>query len=384
MYILILLFKWSLKFVYFFLKWLPTNPKKVVMISRQSDQVTLDFQLLEQEIHRIDEDYKVVMLCHTIRHGVLGAIRYYFLLWRQLYHLATSRVCVVDSYSLAVSIPNHKKSLIVIQIWHAIATVKQFGYQTLKKQYGRNEQLAKWLRMHRNYDWVISGSLAMKNIFAKTFQVEESKVKCIGTPRVDYLLRKEDQIDSEILKQYPHLKDKKVILYAPTFRRDVNIQLDDMTSTIDFEKYHLIVKTHPVKEQQFQETNIYRCPEFSTMQLLSIADYVITDYSAISVEASLMDVPVYFYVYDLEGYKEKNGLNINIEKEMKGLCYQDFHSLYYQLDHEKYDYSRLRKFRDKYVTNQNGNAGYLLANYIVNGIWLEQNKKTNNKRKEVF
>ena len=97
-----------------------------------------------------------------------------------------------------------------------------------------------------------------------------------------------------------------------------------------------------------------------------------------------MDVPVYFYVYDLEGYKEKNGLNINIEKEMKGLCYQDFHSLYYQLDHEKYDYSRLRKFRDKYVTNQNGNAGYLLANYIVNGIWLEQNKKTNNKRKEVF
>ena len=370
MSLLIGLLKIFINITYFFLKLLPVNEKKVVFISRQANHTTLDFRLLGDEIKKIDPNYELVFLCNRVKKNFRGMIDYFFLTLKHLYHLATSRVCVIDSYCLAVSVPKHRKSLVVIQIWHAIATVKKFGYQTLEKSYGRDKKMAKQLHMHQNYSWVISGSDAMRKVFSETFHTDVSKVKSVGTPRVDYLLRGCDPIDQIIIKKYPLLNHKKVILYAPTFRKDEDIKIDELVKTIDFNKYNLVIKTHPVKKQHFSHKGVYNCSDFSTMQLLTIADYVITDYSAISIEAAILNKPTYFYLYDYDAYKHKNGLNIDLYKEMKGLCFEDFKLLYKNIEKNNYNYFRLKNYRNKYVTNQNGNAGFLIANYIVNGKWL--------------
>jgi len=136
----VVLFKFILKSIYGVLKLLPTNKKKVVLISRQQNTPSLDFNLLYEEIKKIDKSYKVVFLCKKMSMDVKSLSKYSFHILRQMYHLATSKTCVVDSYSIPVSILKHKKSLTVIQIWHAIATVKKFGYQTLDKKYGRSKK----------------------------------------------------------------------------------------------------------------------------------------------------------------------------------------------------------------------------------------------------
>lgn len=367
---LIFLFKFILRCIYFLLKLLPTRKKKVVFISRQQNTPSLDFELLYEEIIKLDKSYKVVFLCKKMGTNPKSLFRYFFHIIRQMYHLATSSVCVVDSYSISVSILKHKKKLIVIQIWHAIATVKKFGYQTLDKKYGRSKKIANLLDMHKNYDWVISGSKSMNPIFAKTFNVKKSKVKAIGTPRIDYLIHKEKEIKEKVLKFYPDISNKKVILYAPTFRRNEKVSFDELFKTIDLEKYNVIIKTHPVKVQKVKNEKIYSCPEFSTMELLTVADFVITDYSAISIEAAILNKPVYFYVYDYDEYTNHNGLNIDIFKEMKGCCFKKFNTLYKKIENDKYNFKQLEKYKNKYVTNQKGNSGYLLANYIVNKKWL--------------
>lgn len=374
MYFVLTILKMDLIFIYFFLKLLPTNNKKVIFISRQSNRISLDFQLLQEEIYNLNPNYKVVLLCNKVDHSFKGIINYYLNTLKHLYHLATAKVCIVDSYCLAVSIPKHKKDLIIIQIWHAIATVKKFGYQTLGKEYGRDKKISEILNMHKNYDWVISGSDAMKSIFSQTFNVDISKIKSIGTPRIDFLLKNNIQMRQKIINKYPKIIDKKVILYAPTFRRDKTVDINQLINTIDFTKYNLIVKFHPVNKQKINNDKVYNCKEFSSLQLLSVADYVITDYSAISIEASILNKPVYFYVYDIDEYQEKNGLNINLYNEMGNVCFKKINDLYKAIETEKYNYNKLNDFKNKYVTNQNGNSGYLLAHYIVNGIWLDSNK----------
>ncbi len=364
--------KLSIKFIYFFFKLFPTNNKKVTFISRQSNKEPLDFILLKSEVIKLDNNFKVVSLYSKIESSVIGYVKYYLLTLRQMFHLATSKMAVIDSYCLAVSVLKHKKNLKVIQIWHAIATVKKFGYQTLGNEYGRNRKIAENLNMHSNYDYVISGSKAMSSVFSETFNTDIKTVKNIGTPRVDYLLRNCDSIDLKIKNKYPNLTKKKVILYAPTFRKDKKINIDNIVNTVDFSKYNLIVKTHPTKLQKFKNKSIYNCKEFSSLQLLSVSDYVITDYSAISIEASILLKKVYFYLYDLSEYMEKNGLNIDLQSEMKGYCFSNFEDLYKKIEQNTYDINLLKNFRDKYVDNQSGTSTYILAYFIVYGVWIDK------------
>lgn len=374
MKILIYIFKLILKSIYLILKMLPTNDKKVVFISRQSNNVSLDFKILSDEIIKLDKDYKTIFLCEKMSNKFTKRIKYFFSIIRQMYHLATSRVCVIDSYCIAVSVLNHKKNLVIIQLWHSLAAIKKFGFQTVGKDFGRDKKISEYLNMHKNYDYVISGSDAMIPFFSEAFNVDKSKIKSIGAPKIDYLLKEQKFIKQKILSKYKNINKKKIILYAPTFRKDKKININKILDTVDFNKYNLIVKVHPGKKQKFNNESIYECNEFSTFELLTIADYVITDYSAISVEATILNKPLYFYLYDIVEYEEKNGLNIDLYKEMEGCCYRNFKSLYKKLDSNNYNMKQLQRFKDKYLTNQNDNSGYILANFIVNGIWLPINK----------
>lgn len=380
---LIYIFKLILKSIYSVLKLLPTNNKKVVFISRQSNNISLDFKLLSNEIIKLDKDYKIIFLCEKLSNKFIKKIKYFFSIIRQMYHLATSKVCVVDSYCIAVSVLNHKKDLVIIQLWHSLAAIKKFGFQTLGKDFGRDRMIAELLNMHKNYDYIISGSEEMVQYFAKAFNADKSKFKAIGSPKIDYLLKEQKNIKKKILQKYPDINKKKVILYVPTFRKNKKININKILETIDFNKYNLVVKFHPGKVQKFNNSLVYECKEFSSLELLTVANYVITDYSAISIEATILNKPLYFYVYDMVEYEEKNGLNINLYKEMEGCCYRNFKSLYKKLDNGNYDMKQLLRFKNKYLTNQNGNSGYLLANFIVNGEWLKIKENTKRKNRNI-
>ena len=75
----------------------------------------------------------------------------------------------------------HKKNTTIIQMWHALAAIKKFGYQTIGYTNGLKPKIAKVLCMHKNYDYVISGSKEMNKYFAEAFNVEEEQVKEIAT-----------------------------------------------------------------------------------------------------------------------------------------------------------------------------------------------------------
>ena len=75
---LIMILKFFLKLIYFFFKLLPTNNKKVVFISRQADEVTLDFQMISDKLIEEDPNIKIVFICNRIKNSLSGYVKYFF------------------------------------------------------------------------------------------------------------------------------------------------------------------------------------------------------------------------------------------------------------------------------------------------------------------
>ena len=140
--IVVSLAKFSLRVVYFFIKIFPTR-NKVVFLSRQSDKPSIDFNLLSKELKKQNKNVKIVMLTKRIGKGICGKLEYAFHMWIQMYHVATSKVAIIDGYQIVISVLKHKKKLKVIQIWHALGSLKKFGYSIADKEEGSKKEIIK-------------------------------------------------------------------------------------------------------------------------------------------------------------------------------------------------------------------------------------------------
>ena len=92
-----------------------------------------------------------------------------------------------------------------------------------------------------------------------------------------------------------------------------------MFRTVDYDRYHLIYKPHPLSED---EENTYKHiiydSSFTTEDMLYIADYVITDYSAIIFEAMVLKKQIVLYAFDFESYTQKRDFYLDYLKVFSG------------------------------------------------------------------
>lgn len=373
MSILIWLFKFHLRVIYFFLKLLPTNQKKIVLITRQSNTKSLDFILIEEEVAKNYPDYKVVSITKKLDKNLLSAISYYFNMYKQMYHLATSKTCLVDTYVIPVSILKHKKNLLIIQLNHGIGNIKKFAYQTLDKESGKGIKMAKLMNMHCNYDYVISTSEETSKFYAEAYNMDISKMINAGPPKIDYILNISSKKE-EVLNKYPDIKSKPVILYVSTFRTYEDDYLDKLIENLPLDKYNVIMHLHPViyslhpeLDEKINIEGIYRCKDIPTVDLLSVADYAITDFSSFIFESAILEIPTYLYVPDYDKYVEKNGLNVDLLKELPDYAFKDAKEMFKNIEKNKYDKKVLRSFREKYVANCEGNSTATLVKILIEG-----------------
>ena len=146
------------------------------------------------------------------------------------------------------------------------------------------------------------GGEAWNRFYCESFGIKEDKLLNVGLPRADYLINEEENIKEEIYRVYPDFLDKKIILYAPTFRRTNTDKCEELIKNINSDEYILIIKGHPNQELKYDSKGVYECEKFGTMQLLTVCDYLITDYSAIALEAAVLNKKTYYYLHDVYAY----------------------------------------------------------------------------------
>jgi len=315
---LINIFKFILNCVYCVFKLFKTRDQ-ITLISRQSDNISDDFKLLSNELKKELKTYKIVILCKTMNNKLI----YPFHMLKQMYHISRSKIVILDSYSIVVSNLKHKKDLKVIQIWHALGLMKKAGYAILDLKEGRSSKTSIALNMHKNYDYVFTTSTNCIESMSKVFNCSEDIIYSVPLPRID-LLRNKRNIKAKqrrIYKEYPSLKKKKNILYAPTFRRDeeeMEVEFQKLVNLFDFNKYNLIVKLHPLSKIKLDNEHIIAAPNFSTVDMMMVSDTVISDYSSIIYEAGILEKEQIFYAFDLDSYKGNRDFFIDYETELPG------------------------------------------------------------------
>jgi CDP-glycerol glycerophosphotransferase (TagB/SpsB family) len=277
----------------------------------------------------------------------------------------------------------------VIQIWHGD------GIKSLSL--GRNnisKHLNKFLyapNLYAKYHLFISSShyLAEKFI-CPSFDIAKEKVLITGHPRFDVFFNDipgaeidiHDQLKND-LAEISLRKPKKIILYAPTFRRgnaaDSPIQQLDLIQLDEFlrkEDFYLFISLHPkfsttewVPKNHTLERIRFSNPDLDKYPLLPKFDMLITDYSSICLEFLLMNKPVIFYIYDFEEYKRDPGIQNDIWDSIPGVRVKEFDSLLKTMSSSNElltsDYSRLLP---KLFEFERGKSSELITRSILKDI----------------
>ena len=265
-----------------------------------------------------------------------------------------------------------------IQLWH--------GTPFKKMLFDSNE--SDLLSLHPNHrvkmkkdiarwDYLISDSEIGKKIFNTSFDFTLDKILNYGYPRNKWLIDNKNNYDliKDIKIRYNIPLDKKVILYAPTWR-DYNYKKNerqkdkeymvDIKALLDSlgEEYVLINKAHSMDTQPSWQTESHQILTVSnnidSQKLLLISDMIITDYSSIFFDAIHINKPFYLVTKDLDKFNLSRGIYNEI--------YEDLYSIFSKSDDELIEKIKEDKFSQLKIPNKYKNDSLNKSNELLSDL----------------
>ena len=287
--------------------------------------------------------------------------------------LATSKYIFLNDNFFPLAFMDFKKESKVVQLWHAPGAFKKFGASIASESSEMIKEISK------NIDYLIVSSDNIKKYYAEAFQIEESKIKSLGLPRADYYFENHKNLRQDFDLKYPLAKNKKIILYAPTFRD--NNEDNNVFNFLDLEKFNrelddeyiLVLRLHPKIKKFFKggiedNEDYIDCTEFKNEQeLLLISDILITDYSSIMIEFSLLNKPTIFFTYDYDRYITKDrGFYFDFKKNVPGPVVYTTDELIAKIKNNDFDKNKIRNFRKTQFNSFDGKASKRIVDFLLN------------------
>lgn len=202
------------------------------------------------------------------------------------------------------------------------------------------------------------------DVFSRAFKINRSCIMKTGLPRNDYLVHV-NQNEREKIRNSLHIREEHiVILYAPTFR-SYKINSAIITPSL-WEKalddqYIVLYKGHHFANKIKGQKDSSRFRNVSSNQdirpLMIACDILISDYSSVFFDFSILEKPMLCYAPDLERYEKERGLYVDLEKFLpKDTVFQNELSLIYAIREcdTKQRRIEIRKFKEKYVQESGG------------------------------
>lgn len=271
-----------------------------------------------------------------------------------------------------------KKNQVYVQCWHG-TPLKRLGYDLSASDNAMNsmqEIRQKYRTDAAKFSYLVSPSPFTTKVFATAWNLVETgqteKIIEEGYPRNDRLINATPE-EVKKLRQNLGVDDKKVILYAPTWRDNQHTSGTGYTykTEVDFDKlraelgdeYVILFRAHYLVANSFDFDKykgfVVDVSSYSDInELYLAADILITDYSSVFFDYSNLGKPIIFYMYDLEQYAgELRGFYISLD-ELPGPIVRDEDHLLAEIHacdgwspDEKY-----QSFCAKYNPKDDGNA----------------------------
>ncbi|MFB9860236.1 CDP-glycerol glycerophosphotransferase family protein [Salinicoccus siamensis] len=284
---------------------------------------------------------------------------------RGLYHLATAEIVFVDNYHLLLASCDFRQEALCIQLWHANGAVKMFGLYDKTARDRPRSAVRRFKQVYSRFHKVVVSSDEMADIFKRAFNLSDANMLKTGVPRTDFYRFEQcvTRAQGNMKEALPQIHGKKVLLYAPTFRDDgftldkLPLDVKRMEAALGSE-YHLLIQLHRTVElKDVQDTNFvtHASGEYDIASLLSITDILITDYSSIPFEFSMLKRPMIFFAYDLEQYERTRGIWFDYKKTMPGPVVETTDALIETIQQNRFDEAEVTVFDatwNKYADGQ--------------------------------
>ena len=271
------------------------------------------------------------------------------------------------------------KNTFYLNTWHGTA-IKKMG-EDIPSQTSSFKSKAK----SNTVDIMLAQGFYDVNLFSRVFGIPIDHFRITGLPRNDELVMNNNKVFISTIKHKLGIKEgKKVILYAPTYReyskdsrnnviQRIPIDFDKLKYSISEESVFLlrvhyeVLKVIDVKEDSFL-WNVSSYPSLNELMLIS--DILISDYSSIFFDYSILGKPMLCYAYDYQEYQDKRGLYFDVREALQSNLY-DEETLIGEINRalanpESYK-SRTDIFRSRFVTEY-GNASSICADIIFETI----------------
>lgn len=175
------------------------------------------------------------------------------------------------------------------------------------------------------------------DVFSRMFGIPKDHFLKCGLPRNDILFSYDEQFRKEIREKLNIKDNQKVVLYCPTFREfekdgNNNVVLKPPIDLRKWEKelgsqYVLLFRAHyevskamEIKENEFvRDMTNYQ----SLNELMIASDILISDYSSVFFDYSIMDKPMLHFTYDYDKYASLRGMYFNIRDYLNGSDNED-------------------------------------------------------------
>lgn len=289
---------------------------------------------------------------------------------KMIRNIMVSKVVVSDDYIRYIRHFEVKPEQKIVQLWHACGAFKKFGRR------GTNISIATDLATHAQYNLVCVSGENVRPVYADAFDIDIRKISALGCPSTDKFFNKDviEGVKQRIYSVYPQFKNKEIIVYAPTFR-DVGNDRTVFKPEIDFDRLSdslsdnqiFVVCPHPIMKNKIVDkeyNNILVVRDFSTDDIMLISDMLITDYSSVIFEYSLLNKPIAFYCYDLSTYNRD--FYLKYPDDLPGEVLKNQEALYEFIKSDKRHIvsDKHKVFVEKYMSACDGESSKRIAELI--------------------
>jgi CDP-ribitol ribitolphosphotransferase len=213
--------------------------------------------------------------------------------------------------------------------------------------------------------------------FAEAFGQPPECFVMLGIPRTDPLVDEAwvGAAAERVRRAYGILPERKILLYAPTFRGPVThdaahgelLELSEVGEALA-EEYVLLLRAHPLIAASAEvdaEGVVDVSAHDNVNELLAAADLLVTDYSSIIFEYSLLVRPMLFFAPDREAYERERGVYFEYESWVPGPVFDTTGDVVAFLERGEFDAEKSRDFASRAFAVADGHASRRVVDELI-------------------
>lgn len=346
-----------------FLK-MPIKKKRIMFESFLGRNISGNPKYLYNKLVKdgLDKKYELIWILNNLEEPVEGkckkvkrkTLKYY-------YYMATSKYWIFNCRQ-ADEIKKRKEN-IYLQTWHG-TPLKKLGMDmdsvNMAGQTDINDYKQKFRSNTSTWDYLLAQNHYSRDIFKRAFAFDKTILE--GYPANDILYTENNKESIDKIKSRLGIpKDKKVILYAPTwrddnfykkghYRMDIQLDLDKMQLELG-DQYVVLLRMHylitnNINIDKYKGFVLNYSEGYDIQELYLVSDVLITDYSSVMFDYSNLKRPIIFFTYDIEQYRDSlRGFYFDFEEEAPGPLVTDTEGVIDSL-------KSLEKINEKYKEKQ--------------------------------